>query len=829
MAHRIADNDKLWPDGIIPYVIDETQFPGGTSERDEIMRAIDHWNANTNVSLVPRVSQSNYISFDRRHTVCQSYVGVKGGRQSIGCAVGAGFGDESLIHEIGHAAGLYHEHQRDDRNGHVHVFMDRVPEDFRQANMYRKGDRGMDIGTYDYHSIMHYGRGAYATTWLWPVSWHGHRAQGADVAAAALSGAGATDLVFLHIDNPAGGNTGYLRVLRNVQADGSDLGGMSARQTIPGWFGDTNRGAGLTMAAIGGTGVDAVVVHMDDPSGENTGYLRIGWNVDSQGVAQGGWTVPTPIPGWFGAASNGIAVAAADISGSGRPDLVVVHIDNPSGGNRGYYRIGWDVDASGAVSSWSDPVSIPDWWGDRNQDCGVALVDLDGDGQLEMIVMHVDNPEGGNTPFVRIGWGLDASGGMQRWDPPTAIPGWVGDRTDGAGMTAADLDGTGQPDLIVHHIDDRDEDNRGYFRIGPNVDASGAVTGTWTDPLLLHNEGMLATLGNSVLSAGDINAINAMYPRDTGVVEVTLPIPGWFGDHTSGAGIALTDLTGNGLLDVVVFHIDNPDGPNSGYLRVGQDLRAIGAAERWRGPNLAAIWLGHSSAGGGVAVADINGIGTTDVVVAHVDNPSGGNSIYFQVGNNLDADAVVQGGWSARQSVPGWVGAQTDGLGIAIADLGGAGQLDLVVLHVDDPSGGNTAYYRVGFGLGITGTISSWGPVHAIPGWVGDRTQGAGVAIADITGNGQLDMIFSWVDDPSGGNKAYYRIGRALDASGVPTGGWSREIEVTGWVGHEASGAGIAVGDIAGTGAPQLFLYHIDNPSGGNTGYLRLVSFAPLG
>jgi hypothetical protein len=41
-------------------------------------------------------------------------------------------------------------------------------------------------------------------------------------------------------------------------------------------------------------------------------------------------------------------VVAADISGNGRPDLVVFHIDNPGGDNHSYYPIGWDLDAAGA-------------------------------------------------------------------------------------------------------------------------------------------------------------------------------------------------------------------------------------------------------------------------------------------------------------------------------------------------------------------------------------------------------------------------------------------------------------------------------------------------
>ncbi len=56
------------------------------------------------------------------------------------------------------------------------------------------------------------------------------------------------------------------------------------------------------------------------------------------------WSVPKPVPGWFGSSTADADIAVADISGSGRPDLVVFHIDNPEGDNHGYFRIGWDLD-----------------------------------------------------------------------------------------------------------------------------------------------------------------------------------------------------------------------------------------------------------------------------------------------------------------------------------------------------------------------------------------------------------------------------------------------------------------------------------------------------
>ena len=80
-----------------------------------------------------------------------------------------------------------------------------------------------------------------------------------------------------------------------------------------------------------------------------------------------GWKDPTQVPGWFGWENQGGGVAVADISGNGRPDLVVFHIDNPEGDNHGYYRIGWNFDINGNVADgWTDPIMVPGWFGWEN-------------------------------------------------------------------------------------------------------------------------------------------------------------------------------------------------------------------------------------------------------------------------------------------------------------------------------------------------------------------------------------------------------------------------------------------------------------------------------
>ncbi|MEM9004751.1 MAG: M12 family metallopeptidase [Cyanobacteria bacterium P01_F01_bin.86] len=156
MGIIISDTKYRWSDGIVPYEINGDDFPEDSTNRATIQAAIDHWNQNTQIHLSPRNNEKDYVRFVAANESCSSAVGRQGGRQTIGCDL-SNFGTGSIIHEIGHAVGLFHEHSRQKRDNYITVHFDNIIDDKEHNFEEKKPDEAYNVGPYDYGSIMHYG------------------------------------------------------------------------------------------------------------------------------------------------------------------------------------------------------------------------------------------------------------------------------------------------------------------------------------------------------------------------------------------------------------------------------------------------------------------------------------------------------------------------------------------------------------------------------------------------------------------------------------------------------------------------------------------------
>lgn len=311
---------------------------------------------------------------------------------------------------------------------------------------------------------------------------------------------------------------------------GSDI---SSSQSITDWFGDSNQGAGMAVANIDSDErADAVVVHIDNPNGGNNGYYRVLWNMDWVQPTSGSSTYlpttisdPIAINGWWGDNTSGAGAAIGDIDKNGRPDLVVLHIDNPAASDYTYYRIGWNLNTNGVVTSWSAPINISaGFHGYDTAGADIALRDIDNNGNLDMVIGTVDPPSGADTVYYNVGMNLSTTGIVSSWSSAGNLPSTISSTTADLGMDLADMDGNGKPDLLVSWVDSAAGNDSHYYRVGYDLTSTGSTTG-WS---------AIRTL-NSALSSS-----------------------------TQGADIAAYDFSGNNNMELANFHIVDSSGGNTG-------------------------------------------------------------------------------------------------------------------------------------------------------------------------------------------------------------------------------------------------------------------------
>uniref|UniRef100_UPI00398F09A1 astacin-like metalloendopeptidase isoform X2 n=1 Tax=Pristiophorus japonicus TaxID=55135 RepID=UPI00398F09A1 len=162
---KMCDNEPrscLWPssgDGnvYIPYTLHQDY---SQDHRILIKRSLDEIGTLTCVKFYyRRTNEPAYISVTSEKG-CYSHVGYRRNKRRLSLEIPGCVYFGVILHEFLHAIGFHHEHQRSDRDKYITILIQNViPGQQNNFNLQKTNNLGTE---YDYGSIMHYGRTAFA-------------------------------------------------------------------------------------------------------------------------------------------------------------------------------------------------------------------------------------------------------------------------------------------------------------------------------------------------------------------------------------------------------------------------------------------------------------------------------------------------------------------------------------------------------------------------------------------------------------------------------------------------------------------------------------------
>ncbi|WP_027008374.1 FG-GAP-like repeat-containing protein [Conexibacter woesei] len=301
-----------------------------------------------------------------------------------------------------------------------------------------------------------------------------------------------------------------------------------------------------------------------------------------RGTGAGAFAAPLSSPYALGTTGGVGALALGDVNGDGRPDVVATI---GSGTVDDDQLVALAGDGTGVLTAGT-PTAVS-----GTELAGIALADLDGDGDLDALTAST-------TATTADQLGIVENGGAAGLVPSSST-GATGTQL-ATGVATGDLDGDGTPDALV--ISRNAGTGSAWVATGHAL--ALAATGT---PVTVGADPVAVTLAD-VDGDGDLDGLvlDGSAPQLTllrndgngGLTATTIPVTGLLG----GTGIATGDLNGDGALDVVVT-----DGANgtAGVL----DGDGTGA---FADPSWSATAAGTRAP----VVADLDGDGLLDVATA---------------------------------------------------------------------------------------------------------------------------------------------------------------------------------------------------------------------
>ncbi len=429
---------------------------------------------------------------------------------------------------------------------------------------------------------------------------------------------------------------------------------------------------------------------------------------------------------WQGSVVSGYAgrsLAMGDINGDDLSDVLIGQQDEAAAwlfyGTEGLSD-GEVQDADVALSyTGSDPVFA----------ASLLLEDYDGDGLAEVIIGATGDDTGaGNAGAVYLLGGGGLSGSIEAPDDLDLLiagPSSVGDARAGTAMAAADVNGDGYRDLVIgapyadtaatqagavyvlygalsaltgtDELDSADAvlhgasltDWAGYRVAAADLDGDGAAELAVGAP---NADDAANNAGIAYLMAG--GALSGTYDLDT---DSVVAFTGGAANDKAGSAVALGDLDGDGLGDLILGAPYSDDGASNGgavYAFYGV-LSLSGTVSASSADLSITATSANASTGSTLLVLDLNDDGMEELIVGspnEVGYSSGGGSVRVFSGgptgslSTTDADSAILGTTSGGQYATAIAaGGDSDGDGF-IDILGSAPYGDSLV------SGGGDVY-----------------------------------------------------------------------------------------------------------------------------------------